>query len=75
MEVIVICLNIIVLNNFSDKISIGIWVRSKIKCTATENHKILTITTKPDRSNRKPQNHKSFWKTTSSGNSVLNISG
>jgi len=53
--VIIICLNIILLNNFSDKKSIQIWVRSKIKCTATKNYKILTITTKPDRSNGKPQ--------------------
>jgi len=36
-------------------------VSSEIKCTATNNHKILTRTTKPHRSNQK-QTTRSFGK-------------
>ena len=68
MEAIIFCLNIIMLNNFSDnKFKFG-QSRNKMHCSS--NHRILTRTVIPDRSNEKPQNR---LKTTSSGNRVLYI--
>jgi len=49
-------------------------VSSEIKCTATKNHKIVTKTTKPHKSNQK-QATSSFGKYYSSGNHVLYIAG